>query len=224
MRPEAQNQAARQAILARVRQAINAPDSPRWGRERQFGDDWQHIARGFRRNGTFGRDERIAMFRSRLDHYGAPSRVTNAKDASAAVGDVLRERGKRTLVVTPDVQEDWVPRDLELRRDSGLSNDELNRLDGVITGCTIAIALTGTIILSSRNNGRRALTLVPDYELCIVREDQIVELVPDVIEALRPAMTTPLTFFSGPSATVDIEMIRVQGVHGPRVLDVVILA
>jgi L-lactate dehydrogenase complex protein LldG len=108
--------------------------------------------------------------------------------------------------------------------DHGLTPRELDALDGVVTGCTLAIAETGTLVLSGgASEGRRALTLVPDLHLCVVRSSQIVETVPQAIDALRDSALRPLTFVSGPSATSDIELERVEGVHGPRNLIVVIL-
>jgi L-lactate dehydrogenase complex protein LldG len=118
---------------------------------------------------------------------------------------------------------------LELRpadavEDHGLSPRELDALDGVLTGCTVAIAETGTLVLSGGpGEGRRALTLVPDLHVCVVRGAQVVETVPEAFDVLRDAATRPLTFVSGPSATSDIELQRVEGVHGPRRLVVVIV-
>jgi L-lactate dehydrogenase complex protein LldG len=107
-----------------------------------------------------------------------------------------------------------------------LTPDDLDSLDGVVTGCALAIAETGTIVLySGAHQGRRALTLVPDWHLCVVREDQVLGTVPEAVSALEPAVRDgrPLTFVSGPSATSDIELSRVAGVHGPRRLDVLVV-
>ncbi|MBV9613687.1 MAG: LUD domain-containing protein, partial [Acidobacteriaceae bacterium] len=126
--------------------------------------------------------------------------------------------------VAPGFPNHWLPEGFLFIPDENLSNQHLNSSDGVITCCTLAIALTGTLVIqSSPEQGRRAATLIPDYHLCILRKEDIVEVVPEAIRKLESAKARPLTFISGPSATVDIEMTRVRGVHGPRTLEVLII-
>ncbi len=113
-------------------------------------------------------------------------------------------------------------------RDHSLTNEQLNDSDGVITGCALGIAQTGTIVLDGGpGQGRRALTLLPDYHLCVIREDQIVGIVPEAVAVLAGSAGVPdrpQTWISGPSATSDIELNRVEGVHGPRTLEVLVVA
>jgi L-lactate dehydrogenase complex protein LldG len=117
----------------------------------------------------------------------------------------------------------WRADGVELVEDRGLSAQELDALDGALTGCALAIAETGTIVLDGGGrSGRRALTLVPDLYVCVVERDQVVATVPDAIRALDGARG-PFTFVSGPSATSDIELDRVEGVHGPRRLEVLLV-
>jgi L-lactate dehydrogenase complex protein LldG len=116
---------------------------------------------------------------------------------------------------------------VELVEDDGLSVPQLDELDGALTGCAVAIAEVGAFVLDGgEGQGRRALTLVPDLHICVVREDQVVGLVPEAVARLERSVRAgrPLTFVAGPSATSDIELDRVEGVHGPRVLHVVVAA
>lgn len=137
-----------------------------------------------------------------------------------SVAELLARRGGR-IVVPSGVPDDWIEDVKTVVDDPILSPAELDELSGVVTGCAVAIAETGTIVLDgSADQGRRALTLVPDYHLCVVRTDQIVWTVPEALACLDPSR--PLTWISGPSATSDIENSRVEGVHGPRILEVVI--
>ncbi|GAA3431651.1 LUD domain-containing protein [Kutzneria kofuensis] len=159
--------------------------------------------------------ERIADYRAEVH------RVASA-DVPAKIAELLAERGVRRMVGPVDLPSNWRVDGAEWSTDSPpLSIDQLDAADGVLTGCAVAIAETGTIVLDGGEaQGRRALTLVPDYHLCVVRTDQIVGIVPEALARLEP--TRPLTFISGPSATSDIELDRVEGVHGPRTLHVII--
>jgi L-lactate dehydrogenase complex protein LldG len=133
----------------------------------------------------------------------------------------------RRLVVPADLPEGWAPAGVALLRDPGLTNEQLDESDGVLTGCALGIAQTGTIVLDGGpGQGRRAITLLPDYHLCVVRADQVVGLVPEAVERLGAVARDPrrpITWISGPSATSDIELNRVEGVHGPRTLEVLIV-
>ena len=146
-------------------------------------------------------------------------------DVAEAVAAAARERAATRFVVPAGLPQAWRPPELKLVDDAGFSPTELDRMDGVITGCTVAIAETGTIVLSGgAHEGRRAITLVPDLHICIVDEAQIVELVPEAFATLAELglQARPITFVSGPSATSDIELSRVEGVHGPRELVVLV--
>jgi L-lactate dehydrogenase complex protein LldG len=141
----------------------------------------------------------------------------------AAVGEALAGRGARRVVVPAGLELPGldVP-GVTLLADDGLSPGALDAADGVITTAALAIAETGTIVLDGGpGQGRRALSLVPDYHLCLLRAGQIVGIVPEALDKLPPGR--PCTWISGPSATSDIELDRVQGVHGPRTLEVILI-
>jgi L-lactate dehydrogenase complex protein LldG len=211
---------AKAAILARVRRAladVPAAETP------------QDVAvpRDYQRSSAAPASQLIALFAQRVAEYKASVRQVDPAGLAAAIAAACAQRGVRRLVVPADLPEEWWPDEVELLRDPGLSNAELDGSDGVLTGCALAIAQTGTIVLDSGPaQGRRALTLLPDYHLCVVRAEQIVGLVPEAVAALTEAVTTrrrPLTLISGPSATSDIELNRVEGVHGPRTLEVILV-
>lgn len=198
--------AGRDEILARTRAATGAHPSA-------------VLEHAYRRSGALDSAGRVELFAGRVRDYRA--RVEHASPAGlrAALDDVTRGGRFGVPAGLPDA---WRPSDPVV--DATLTTHELDALDGVVTGCTVAIADTGTLVLTGdEREGRRALTLVPDVHICIVREEQIVETVPEAFAALRGLERRPLTFVSGPSATSDIELERVEGVHGPRTLVVVIL-
>ena len=172
------------------------------------------------------RDYRVATgdgldtFLDRLAHYDATTHVV----AEGELGGVVSARLQGRRVIAPaGIPNGWLTGVDAVSDDPPLSHDALDASDGVLTTCALAIAQTGTIILDGGPGmGRRALTLLPDYHLCVVRADQLVGSVPEAIRALNQDPVRPLTFISGPSATVDIEMTRVRGVHGPRRLEVIV--
>ncbi len=154
--------------------------------------------------------------------------MTRTEDASLpqAVADACQRQGIIQLVVPADLPSRWIPSGVKvLRDDPPLTIAQLDESSGVLTGCAIAIAQTGTIILDGgATQGRRALSLIPDRHLCVVRAEQVVGLVPEAIARLVERATHPITLISGPSATSDIELSRVEGVHGPRTLYVFVVS
>jgi L-lactate dehydrogenase complex protein LldG len=199
--------AARDEILARTREAIGMTTKS------------EPVVRAYRTTGALDGDERVALLRERLLDYRARVETSTESDLRSVVEEIAHA-GR--IGVPPGLPEAWRP--ATAIEDHGLDAHELDNLDGVLTGCTVAIAETGTLVLAGGvTEGRRALTLVPDLHICIVRTDQIVETVPEAFASLRGCERRPLTFVSGPSATSDIELKRVEGVHGPRTLVVVLL-
>lgn len=209
--------AARDAILRRIHLALH--DVPNDERPQDV-----TIVRDYRRAGTNTHAELVEQFTDRLVDYKATVQHIGEADLPAAIAATCAARDVRRLVVPRDLPQSWEPAGVTLLRDDELTNRLLDESDGVLTGCALAIAQTGTIVLDSGPfQGRRAITLLPDYHLCIVRAEQIVGLVPEAIARLQRAARRPITFISGPSATSDIELNRVEGVHGPRTLDVLIV-
>jgi len=169
-----------------------------------------------------GYEDVVALLDERITDYRARVHRVAAHELPYRIGEHLDGRGR--IVVPADVPAAWrVPGVEWLPDEPPLPLSELDSADGVLTGCALAIAETGTIVLDAGHaQGRRMLTLVPDYHLCVVHADQVVGAVPEAVAALEP--TRPLTFVSGPSATSDIELDRVEGVHGPRTLEVLLVS
>lgn len=164
-----------------------------------------------------------ALFAERVADYRAVVHRVGPGELPERIATCLTARGLSTIALPSDVPASWrVPGITWLPDDPPLPLAELDVADGVLSGCAVAIAETGTIVLDAGEaQGRRMLTLVPDYHLCVVRVDQVVVSVPEAVARLEP--TRPLTFISGPSATSDIELDRVEGVHGPRTLEVLLV-
>ena len=223
---------ARDEVMARIRTALGSPapgttgpgtpgtpGTTAPGSQAPPGDA---VPRGYRTHGEAGLPQLLDLLAERLRDYGCTVRRTAAGEVMATAGEALRQRGARQVVAPAGLDLAGLPAGIGITADDGLSPAALDAADGVITGAAVAIAETGTIVLDgSAGQGRRALSLVPDYHLCIVRAEQVVALVPEALARLTPGR--PLTWISGPSATSDIELERVQGVHGPRTLDVILV-
>lgn len=207
---------ARSLILRRVRDALGARPAAE--------PEYAAIARGYRQAATLDRQALIELFADRLAHYQVAVRRCDAGALPDAIAGTAGARGRTRLLVPAGLPREWLDPSIEPVADTGMSHAELDESDGVLTGCSAAIAETGTIVLRhGPAEGRRALTLLPDYHLCVVFADQIVETVPEAIRLIGQSTPGLVTTISGPSATADIEMTRIRGVHGPRTLDVVVV-
>jgi L-lactate dehydrogenase complex protein LldG len=203
---------ARDEVLARIRTAL-ADVSP--GEQAPRPD-------GYRTRGDLDPGARLDLLAERLADYRALVRRAEPGQVLEVISAALAERGARRLVIPPGLDLPGAVPGAELVTDDGLSSAELDTFDGVITRAAVAVAETGTIVLDgSAGQGRRALSLIPDYHLCLIEAAQVVGLVPEAVARLDPGR--PLTWISGPSATSDIELNRVEGVHGPRTLDVILI-
>jgi L-lactate dehydrogenase complex protein LldG len=203
---------ARSVILERIRSALNPPIAR------------PDVPRSYRTSPAAEVDL-VERFAERVSDYRAVVRRTSPGELPATVARALAGHEVHRVVTPPGLPSDWMAAAPSVERvadDPPLTHGQLDEVDAVITGCAIAIAETGTIVLDAGpGQGRRALSLLPDVLVCVVRTDQVVGDVPDAITHLDPRR--PLTWISGPSATSDIELNRIEGVHGPRRLEVVIV-
>lgn len=210
---------SRERVLGRVRRAL--ADAPT--------DDTpyeQTVPRDYlREHGERSVEQTVDLLAENLADYRAIVHRCLPGDLAATIAGMLAARGARTVLVPPGLDAEWLAAaDAERIADRAESTPhELDQVDSVVTACAVAIAETGTIVLDgSPDQGRRRITLVPDHHICVVRvPEQVVSSVPQALERLDPAR--PLTWISGPSATSDIELDRVEGVHGPRTLEVVLV-
>ena len=208
-------------VLARIRAAnqragVSGPAVPMVPRD--YAATGEHAA---------GSDEAVDLLEDRLVDY----RASVSRCYDAGVADAVRAalgHAARRVVVPPGLPPEWVGDAgtggaVEWVVDDGtLTPEQLDEMDAVVTAASAAAAVTGTIVLDgSPDQGRRAISLVPDVHVCVVRAEQVVHSVPELLARLEP--TRPTTFISGPSATSDIELERVEGVHGPRTLHVVLV-
>ncbi|MGA5415804.1 LutC/YkgG family protein [Streptomyces pseudogriseolus] len=207
---------SRERILGRVRRAL--ADVPR-------GEDAPVERDYLREHGERTVEETVELLAENLADYRAVVHRTDTGSLPGVVAGLLAARGASTVLVPPGLDEGWLAA-AEVSRvpdAAGGTPHELDAVDSVVTACAVAVAETGTIVLDgSPDQGRRRISLIPDHHICVVRvPDQVVASVPQALERLDPAR--PLTWISGPSATSDIELDRVEGVHGPRTLEVVLV-
>jgi L-lactate dehydrogenase complex protein LldG len=217
---------AREEILGRIRTALR--DVPRSEAAADV-----PVPRDYRHADDRPMPELVELLCDRLRDYGAEVRRVPAADAGGAVTDACARMALARVVVAPGLPAQWRPSSdggaagLQVLEDDGLTARQLDAIDGAVTGCASAIAETGTLVLDGQAlSGRRVLTLVPDHHICLVGSEQVVGQVPEAISALATAVAqerVPVTLVSGGSATSDIELSRVEGVHGPRHLLVLIV-
>jgi L-lactate dehydrogenase complex protein LldG len=201
---------AKTAVLQRIRSALAAaPPAP------------VVVPRDYDREPLSGRGD-VARFAETVADYRARVMQIDSSAIAATVASLVPPGSP--VVVPADLPADWVD-GVDAVVDDPAQPLTIARLEdaaAVVTGCALGIAATGTIVLDAgKAQGRRALTLIPDHHICVVLADQVVNTVPQAFAGLDPSR--PLTFVSGPSATSDIELDRVEGVHGPRTLDVLIV-
>ena len=193
--------------------------------------DDENLPRNYNQKGTLDGKEQTQLFIDRVNEYKAKVEEINESSIGKKISDLCADAGIETLIIPPGLNEQWltkISRDITLLNDDPqLTKEDLNSSDAVITSCFLGVAQTGTIILDAGpGQGRRALTLLPDFHICIINESQIVGIFPEAIRQLNETVKTtgrPVTMISGPSATSDIELNRVEGVHGPRRLFVFVI-
>lgn len=206
---------AREVVLGRIRAAGTGGDAAA---------GYGAIARNYRRSGSLDAEARLRLFVERLRDYDANVVETETVSLSGTIAEILREHGQKKVIAAEGLPREMLPAGFTFLAEREASIADLNDCDGMATVCTVAIASTGSIVLAhGAGEGARRLTLLPDRHLCVVGAEQVVETVPEAFERLGSLAAHPLTFISGPSATADIEMTRIRGVHGPRFLDVALV-
>jgi L-lactate dehydrogenase complex protein LldG len=213
---------ARDEIISRIQRSF-APAA------RSSAEDHAAIPREYVQAGTLDTAARLDLFEERVRDYGTEVYRCATAQLPETIAVAMNAAGVCSLVIADDIGPNWLPSAekggaaVSFIRDEGLSYEALDSSEGILTTCAVAVALTGTIILRHGKSGRRAITLIQDYHLCIVRASQVVETVPEAIGELESPSRSPITTVSGPSATADIEMTRIEGVHGPRRLAVILV-
>jgi L-lactate dehydrogenase complex protein LldG len=207
---------SRDAVLGRIRAGLDGvADDVQTG--------YSGLARRYTQTGSMDTGERLALMVERLREYDAEVVECTASMLDEAVAQQIASSGKRVLAAPAGLPRSWLAKGLDWRIDHDLSHDEIEIAEGVVTASFYGIAESGTIVLHhSPAEGRRVLTLLPDWHLCVLLASQVVETLPEYFaRCVEPPRLA--TYISGPSATADIEMTRIKGVHGPRFLSVILV-
>jgi L-lactate dehydrogenase complex protein LldG len=212
---------SREFILSRIRTALLPQKDVLPSAE----SSWSTIPRTYSSSSDLPATSILGLLTDRLRDYDAHVVHAGRSGVTEAASKLLTARGADTMLIPAGFPRAWLPEGFTYIQDEDLPTTLLDSSSGVITTCTLAIAETGTIVLQNApGQGRRAASLVPDYHLCMIEAERVVATVPEGIRALLPTSMLPTTLISGPSATADIEMTRIKGVHGPRFLDVILIA
>jgi L-lactate dehydrogenase complex protein LldG len=210
---------ARSAVLARIRSANGHESSLATAQA-----EWQQIPRDYTQSSPLSSEQVIELLTERLHDYNAQVVRCRPDQAPNEIESIRQSRSLARFIIPPGFPPELLPGGMQVTVDSGLTAPELDRFEAAISFATLALAETGTLVLQNLpGQGRRALSLVPDVHLCLVNVRDVVATVPEAFARLESTSTLPITFVSGPSATADIEMTRIKGVHGPRFLHVLLL-
>ena len=207
---------SRDEVLLRIRRSLKAHNAGT--------PEYEAIRRDYRQTSTLAKEAVLDLFIDRLHDYGATVRRCTPEDVSTGILEAAAAHGATEFLLAADISSRWVPEALTTVRDEELPYEAMDCIGNVLSGSALAIAETGTIVLRhAPQSGRRALSLIPDLHICVVREDRVIASVVEGIRLMASLLPAPLTTISGPSATSDIEMTRIKGVHGPRRLEVILL-
>lgn len=210
---------AREAILQRVRQANGKVSTAEDALAA-----WNALPRSYRCAAAGSPRDVPSLLEDRLRDYGAKVLRSGCREVGVSVHSLLTQRGMRRMLIPAGMPDKWLPEGFDFVLERAFTTMQLESFEGALTCATVAIAETGTVVLQGvPGQGRRAMSLVPDYHLCLLRVEDVVATVPEAFALLQATACLSTTFISGPSATADIEMTRIQGVHGPRVLDILLI-
>lgn len=214
---------SRERILGSVRGALDVA-GVRAASEAAIAAEYAAIPRTYSQASTLNEHDLLELFVERLVDYDAGVYRVSESAIATTVAEILDKRGKGGLAIPRGLPAAWLPVSFVFGEADDFTAEQLDQVEGILSGCTVGIAETGSIVLqNAAAQGPRILSLVPDYHLCVVYAEQVVMTVPEAFARLERTAKLPTTFISGPSATADIEMTRIKGVHGPRFLDVILV-